>query len=102
MRHLAFAAAGASLFLFFVPAGARAQSQASTNSAVSRFQQTLVANPDDVTALRGLVDALVAQGQWRQAVQPLQHLDNLQPNDAARIFQLGQMESWQGKPNLNV
>lgn len=108
MKRLAFAAAFVSLFLFLTPLRAHAQSRASTvaeaqsqaaagnlDRAAQLFQQALKTDPDNAAALRGLVDALVAQGKWRDAVAPLQHLDVLQPNDAARIFQLGQMESWQ-------
>lgn len=76
----------------------QAQSQAASGNldrAVQLFQQVLKTDPDNVVALRGLTDAFVVQGHWRAAVEPLQHLDQLQPNDAARIFQLGQMESWQ-------
>jgi len=62
--------------------------------AAQLFQQALNADPNNVDALRGLTDALVAEGNWRAAIEPLQHLDQLQSNDAARIFQLGQMESW--------
>lgn len=75
-----------------------AQSQAASGNldrAAQLFQQVLKTDPDNLVALRGLTDALVAQGYWRSAVEPLQHLDQLQPNDAARVFQLGQMESWQ-------
>jgi len=75
-----------------------AQSQAASGNldrATQLFQQVLKTDPDNLVALRGLTDAFVAQGHWRAAVEPLQHLDQLQPNDAARIFQLGQMESWQ-------
>lgn len=75
-----------------------AQSQAASGNldrATQLFQQVLKTDPDNLVALRGLTDALVAQGHWRAAVEPLQHLDQLQPSDAARVFQLGQMESWQ-------
>ncbi|MFZ3244659.1 MAG: tetratricopeptide repeat protein [Candidatus Acidiferrales bacterium] len=75
---------------------AKAQAAAGNlDRAVQLFQQVLKADPDNVDALRGLIDALVAEGHWRDAVGSLQHLDQIQPNDAARVFQLGQMESWQ-------
>lgn len=76
----------------------QAQSQAASGNldrATELFQQVLKTDPDNLIALRGLTDALVAQGRWRAAVEPLERLDQLQPNDAARVFQLGQMESWQ-------
>lgn len=95
MTRLALCAALAAILLLLFPHRARAQSQSQNVQAVQRFQQTLKTEPDNLTALRGLVDALVAQGKWREAIEPLQHLDNLQPKDATRIFQLGQMESWQ-------
>jgi tetratricopeptide (TPR) repeat protein len=75
---------------------ARAQAASGNlDRATQLFQQVLRQDPNNVPALQGLTDALVAQGHWRAAVDPLQHLDNLQPNDPARVFQLGQMESWQ-------
>ena len=46
-------------------------------------------------ALAAQVDSLDAQGQWRDAIEPLQHLIALQPNDAARLNQLGRWRSWQ-------
>ena len=100
--------AGLCLSLSFLPVGRaraqqsspldEAQSQAASGNldrATQLFQQVLKTDPDNLVALRGLTDALVAQGHWRAAVGPLQHLNQLQPNDAARVFQLGQMESWQ-------
>lgn len=63
--------------------------------AAQLFQQVLNSDPNNVSALQGLTDALVAQGHWQAAMEPLRHLNELQPNDADRIFQLGQMESWQ-------
>jgi tetratricopeptide (TPR) repeat protein len=75
-----------------------AKSQAAAGNldrAAELFQQVLHSDPDNIAALQGLTDALVAQGHWQAAVEPLQHLDQLQPNDADRLFQLGQMESWQ-------
>lgn len=84
-----------SFFLLVIAHRASAQQQTSSDRAVQSFQQTLKTDPDNLSALRGLVDALVAQGKWREAIKPLQHLDYLRPNDAARIFQLAQMDSWQ-------
>lgn len=75
-----------------------ARSQAAAGNlerAAQLFQQVLKQDPDNIVALQGLTDALVAEGHWRAAVDPLQHLDQLQPTDARRLFQLGQMESWQ-------
>ncbi len=95
MTRLALFVALASIFLLLVPRRACAQQQASSDRAVQSFQQILQTDPDNLSALRGLVDALVAEGKWREAIEPLQHLDNLHSDDAARIFQLGQMESWQ-------
>lgn len=94
MTRLAIFAVIAAILVLLFPHAALAQSQSQNDQAVQSFQQTLKTDPDNLAALRGLVDALVAEGKWREAVAPLQHLDNLQSNDAARIFQLGQMESW--------
>jgi Flp pilus assembly protein TadD len=46
-------------------------------------------------ALAAQVDGLEAKGQWRDAIEPLQRLVTLQPNDAARLNQLGRWRSWQ-------
>ena len=64
--------------------------------ATQLFQQVLDSDPNNVAALSGLSNALVATGRWRDALPVLQRLDQLQPNDANRLFQLGQMESWEG------
>ena len=75
---------------------ARAQAAAGNlDRAAQLFQQVLKQEPNNIPALQGLTDALVAEGHWRAAVDALQHLDDLEPNDPARVFQLGQMESWQ-------
>lgn len=63
--------------------------------AAQLFQSVLNSAPDNTDALSGLVDALVATGRWRDSLPALEHLVQLQPNNATRIFQLGQMESWQ-------
>lgn len=65
------------------------------NQAARLFREALIAAPDNIDALGGLTDALVATGHWRDAIPVLEHLVHLQPDNAARIFQLGQMESWQ-------
>ena len=64
--------------------------------AAQLFQQVLNSDPNNVAALSGLSDALVATGHWRDALPALQHLNQLEPNDPNRLFQLGQMESWAG------
>lgn len=64
--------------------------------AAKLFQAALASAPDNQDALAGLVDALVSMGRWRDAVSPLKRLVQIRPNDAERLFQLGQMESWQG------
>ena len=64
--------------------------------AAQLYQQVLNSDPNNVAALSGLSDALVATGHWRDALPALQRLDQLQPNDPNRLFHLGQMESWEG------
>lgn len=64
--------------------------------AAQLFKQALQSDPNNIEALGGLTDALVATGHWQNAIPDLQRLNELQPNDANRAFQLGQMESWQG------
>ncbi|MHB8754363.1 MAG: tetratricopeptide repeat protein [Candidatus Acidiferrales bacterium] len=65
------------------------------NQAAILFRKVLEAYPSNPDALNGIVDALVATGHWRDAIPLLERLIQLQPNNAPRIFQLGQMESWQ-------
>ena len=64
--------------------------------AIQLFHEVLESAPDNPDALSGLIDALVSAGRWRDALPSLQHLVQLQPNDAGRTFQLGQMDSWLG------
>ena len=66
------------------------------------FRQILGNDPDNLDALNGLTDTLVAAGRWRDAIPILDHLVQLQPDNAARIFQLGQMESWSGNNTAAV
>lgn len=77
----------------------QARSEASAghfDRAAQLFEAVLASAPDDSDALAGFVDAQVAAGRWRDAFPPLKHLVQLQPNNAERTFQLGQMESWEG------
>lgn len=61
------------------------------------FAQTSANSPQAPAAdqLAAQVDALEAQGKWREAVDSLQQLIALRPNDAARLDQLGRWRSWQ-------
>ena len=63
--------------------------------AAQLFQSVLASSPDNSSALAGLVDALEAMGRWRDSLPALKRLVELQPQNAPRVFQLGQMESWQ-------
>ena len=64
--------------------------------AVQLFQAVLASAPDNTDALSGLVDAQVATGHWRDSLPTLERLIALEPRNAERVFQLGQMRSWQG------
>ncbi|HEV7220283.1 MAG TPA: tetratricopeptide repeat protein, partial [Terriglobales bacterium] len=63
--------------------------------AARLFSRALSTDPDNIEALGGLVDSLVATGHWHDCLPALQHLVQLQPDNAERVFQLGQMDSWQ-------
>ena len=75
---------------------ARAEAaQGHYEQAARLFSQTLNSDPNNIEALGGFVDSLVATGHWHDSLSALQHLVQLQPNNAERVFQLGQMDSWQ-------
>jgi tetratricopeptide (TPR) repeat protein len=79
------------------PEDARAEARAGHfEQAAAIYRHILQTQPDNVEALAGLVDALDARGQWRDAVAPLTRLVELQPENAARSAQLGRWESWLG------
>ncbi|MGH9865298.1 MAG: tetratricopeptide repeat protein [Candidatus Acidiferrales bacterium] len=65
------------------------------DQAARLFGQVLSTNPNNIDALGGLVDAFVATGHWHDSLPALEHLVQLQPENADRVFQLGQMDSWQ-------
>ena len=76
--------------------------QARVEAAAGRFdraselyRKVLQVQPDNTDALGGLADALEATGRWREAISSLARLVELEPNNAARLFQLGRMKSWQ-------
>ena len=91
------------------PAYARAASQADQRlvrarqaMASGRFAEAaplyiavLADRPDEVEALAGAADALVASGRWQEALPYLQRLNRLRPSDAARLTQYGEMRGWQ-------
>jgi tetratricopeptide (TPR) repeat protein len=64
--------------------------------AAQLFRSVLASTPENSDALSGLVDSLVATGHWRDSLPVLERLVQLQPNNAERVFQFGQMKSWQG------
>lgn len=65
--------------------------------AADLYRTVAASQPDNTTALGGLVDSLEATGTWRNAVPALQRLVVLQPNNAARVAQLGRWQSWMGQ-----
>ncbi len=79
-----------------LPDQARADAAAGRYArAAQLYREVLQSQPDNPDALGGLADALEASGHWWDAVAPLSRLVELQPRNAARLFQLGQMRSWQ-------
>lgn len=63
--------------------------------AAGLYRQVLQTQPDSAEALGGLADAFESSGRWREAIPLLNRLVLLHPGNAARLFQLGRMESWQ-------
>jgi Flp pilus assembly protein TadD len=64
--------------------------------AASAWRLVLDSRPDDAPALAGLVDALEAVGDWRNAVAPLDRLLALGGSDPARLRQRGFFAIWGG------
>jgi tetratricopeptide (TPR) repeat protein len=64
--------------------------------AATTWRRVLEAQPDDRSALAGLVDALEAAGDWRNAIAPLDRLLELGPSDPARLRQRGVYAAWSG------
>jgi tetratricopeptide (TPR) repeat protein len=64
--------------------------------AASTWRMVLDARPDDQSALAGLVDALEATGEWRNAIAPLDRLLALGGADPARLRQRGIYAAWSG------
>jgi tetratricopeptide (TPR) repeat protein len=63
--------------------------------AAPLYIAVLAGDPDQVEALSGAADALVASGRWQEALPYLQRLNRLRPTDAARLTQYGEMRGWQ-------
>jgi tetratricopeptide (TPR) repeat protein len=75
---------------------ARAEASAGHFAKASElYRQAIETQPDNPAALGGMADAMVAQGRWRDAIAPLERLVRLEPANAQRLSQLGQMLSWE-------
>ncbi len=77
------------LLLTGILLGASVFAQTSANAALSEPQTA------SAKELAAKVDALESQGKWREAIESLQQLIALEPNNAARLDQLGRWRSWQ-------
>jgi Flp pilus assembly protein TadD len=64
--------------------------------AASTWRLVLDARPHDRSALAGLVDALEASGEWRNAIVPLDRLLELGGTDPGRLRQRGIYAAWSG------
>lgn len=64
--------------------------------AASAWRMVLEARPRDRVALEGLVDALEAAGDWRDAIAPLDVLLELGAGDGYRLRQRGLYAAWSG------
>lgn len=65
------------------------------SSAPVRQPDQQVTQGQTAEALAIQVDGLEAHGKWREAIEQLQRLVVMQPNDAVRLNQLGRWRSWQ-------
>jgi tetratricopeptide (TPR) repeat protein len=63
--------------------------------AAPLYVAVLADEPDQVEALSGAADALVAMGRWQEAMPYLKRLIRLRPDDATRLTQYGEMRGWQ-------
>jgi tetratricopeptide (TPR) repeat protein len=70
--------------------------------AASAWRLVLDSRPDDALALAGLVDALEAVGDWRDAIAPLDRLLALGANDPARLRQRGFFAIWGGDSRQGI
>jgi tetratricopeptide (TPR) repeat protein len=70
--------------------------------AASTWRRVLDTRPDDRFALAGLVDALEAAGEWRNAIAPLDRLLELGATDPARLRQRGFFAAWSGDREAGV
>jgi tetratricopeptide (TPR) repeat protein len=59
------------------------------------YVAVLVLQPENVEALAGAADALQAAGRWPEAVPYLRRLVRIQPTNAARLAQFGELRGWQ-------
>lgn len=65
-----------------------------TAAAIDAYQKVLAAQPDNTDALGELSDVYDSATRWRDAIPLLEHLVQLQPQNAARVNQLGRYYSW--------
>ena len=60
--------------------------------AVARYEEVLVQEPDNETALQGLIAQLFQLGRLPDAIAPLEHLTELNPDRIDLALQLGQLQ----------
>jgi tetratricopeptide (TPR) repeat protein len=84
-----------SLFLCVVLSGVSPAQNTPADDSISQYKTQLAQDPNNVAALTGLVQKLEEKGQWREAMPLLERLITIQPQNAAALYQLGSMKSWQ-------
>ncbi|MGK7912362.1 MAG: tetratricopeptide repeat protein [Synechococcus sp.] len=60
--------------------------------AVAKYEEVLVLEPDNESALQGLIGDLFQLGRMPDAIAPLQHLTELEPERVDLALQLGQLQ----------
>lgn len=66
-----------------------------SGEAMRMYRDILDREPDNAVALGALSDLLQTKGNWREAIPYLDRLVAVRPHDAAALYQLGRISSWQ-------
>ena len=85
------------LLLLSLAAGVAAQDGgvSASNTSIAQLRVNLAQDPNDAVTLSAVAQRLEEQGKWREAMPLLEKVVALQPQNAAALYQLGSIKSWQ-------